>query len=180
MFPLAPSRVAELIAGPGLHPQDVIVNWPIIEAAFADLGMTGNELCVAAIATTRVECPPFKPIHEYGDDRYFVQHYLGKDGNATPEDAIKYAGRGFLQLTGRDNYLRFGHMLGIDLINNPDTALEPNAAASLMAAYFFEHKIAQRAAQRDWAGVRRAVNGGLNGFGLFMRYINNIEGALNA
>ena len=48
--------------------------------------------------------------------------YGGRMGNG-PEstgDGFKFRGRGYIQLTGRDNYTRFAKFIGEDTVNNPD------------------------------------------------------------
>ena len=40
-----------------------------------------------------------------------------------------YFGRGFMQITWKEVYERFGRILGKDLVNNPDLALNPQIAA---------------------------------------------------
>ena len=42
-----------------------------------------------------------------------------------------YYGRGFVQLTWEENYERMGHLLGVDLKNNPDLANDPDLAAKI-------------------------------------------------
>lgn len=48
----------------------------------------------------------------------------------------KYRGRGFIQLTGRENYKKIGDMIDEDLVNNPQLMLDPKIAAKATAAYF--------------------------------------------
>jgi predicted chitinase len=47
-----------------------------------------------------------------------------------------YRGRGFIQLTGKENYKLVGEMIGEDLVGNPDLMLNPQIAAAASAAYF--------------------------------------------
>lgn len=76
--------------------------------------------------------------------KYFAKKYDPKYapktakilGNTKPGDGEKYHGRGFIQLTGRDNYLRASKALGIDLINNPDLAADPKIAAQIAVWYW--------------------------------------------
>lgn len=63
--------------------------------------------------------------------------YGGRMGNAANE-GFKYRGRGLIQLTGKDNYKKFGDLLGIDLVNNPDLANDPEVAKNIAVAYFRE------------------------------------------
>lgn len=51
-------------------------------------------------------------------------------------EGFKFRGRGLIQLTGRDNYKKYGEMIGVDLVNNPDLANDPEIAAKIAGAYF--------------------------------------------
>jgi predicted chitinase len=113
-----------------------------------------------------VETPPFAPIREFGDESYFTRMYEGRAelGNTEPGDGSRFCGRGFIQITGRSNYKRYGDAFGIDLLSDPDLALEPAVAVKILVKYFVDRGIPPMAARGDWQGVRRAVNGGLNGW----------------
>lgn len=65
--------------------------------------------------------------------------YGGRLGNTGPEDGWRYRGRGFIQLTGKDNYRAASGWSGLDLIENPEQAAECNGAAHIAAA-FWVHK----------------------------------------
>jgi putative chitinase len=65
--------------------------------------------------------------------------YGGRMGNAADE-GFKYRGRGLIQLTGKDNYAKYGKLLGIDLVKNPDLANDPKIAKDIAVAYFNEAK----------------------------------------
>ena len=43
-------------------------------------------------------------------------------------------------LTGRDNYMRFGKALGIDLLNHPELAANPRYMFKI-AAYYWKHRV---------------------------------------
>ena len=58
--------------------------------------------------------------------------YGGRMGNVGPNDGWTYRGRGYPQTTGRDNYQRFGKLLGLDLPGNPDLALQPAISARIL------------------------------------------------
>lgn len=62
--------------------------------------------------------------------------YGGRMGNTQKGDGYKYRGRGFIQITGKDNYARIGKALGIDLVNNPDLANKPEIAAKIVPLFF--------------------------------------------
>ena len=62
--------------------------------------------------------------------------YGGKYGNTQPGDGWKFRGRGFNGITFRDNYRRYGSMIGKNIEANPDSANDINTAAELNAVYF--------------------------------------------
>lgn len=58
--------------------------------------------------------------------------YGGRLGNDAPGDGFRYRGRGFSQITGKGMYEKFGKLLNIDLVGNPDLALVPATAAKIL------------------------------------------------
>ncbi len=63
--------------------------------------------------------------------------YGGKLGNAINE-GYKYRGRGFNQITFKNNYLNIGKKIGVDLVNNPDKLNDPKIAADALSVFFLE------------------------------------------
>lgn len=166
----------------GVPQADVESTIGALTSAFEEYGVLSDNVLIASIATVRVECPPFKPIHEYGTDAYFRMHYditcnphmANVLGNTEPGDGITYAGRGYAQLTGRDNYRRYGQRIGEDLEANPDLALRPDIAAKVFVLFFLDHGCVQMANVQDWTGIRKRWNGGLNGLNLYMSIIGQL------
>jgi predicted chitinase len=62
---------------------------------------------------------------------FFDFIYGGRYGNNSPGDGYKYRGRGFIGITFKDNYAKYGKLLGIDLVGNPDLANDPKIAAKI-------------------------------------------------
>lgn len=72
----------------------------------------------------------FLPIKEYGLGR---KYKYGK-----PNDrGLTYYGRGFVQLTWDYNYDKMGKILKVDLLKNPDLALDPVIATKIMFKGFY-------------------------------------------
>ena len=94
--------------------------------------------------------------------------YGGRMGNG-PEasgDGAKFCGRGFIQLTGRDNYTAFGKSIGEDVTANPQVVAEKYALLS--AAWFFNknklHIMADGGAtDAVVTSITKRVNGGTIG-----------------
>ena len=94
--------------------------------------------------------------------------YGGRMGNG-PEssgDGAKFCGRGFIQLTGKDNYTAFGKSIGEDVCANPQVVAEKYALLS--AAWFFNknglHKMADGGAtDAVVTSITKRVNGGTIG-----------------
>jgi len=94
--------------------------------------------------------------------------YGGRMGNGTEAtgDGYKFRGRGYIQLTGKDNYTAFGKSINEDIASNPD--LVATKYPLLSAAWFFHknglHKIAdQGATDAVVTSVTKRVNGGTIG-----------------
>ena len=93
--------------------------------------------------------------------------YSGRMGNDTEEEASKFLGRGFLQLTGHDNYRAFAKdMRLIEVLQDP--SLVENDYAFETALWFFNKnglfKIADEGVNEDTIKrITRRVNGGTHG-----------------
>jgi predicted chitinase len=99
--------------------------------------------------------------------RYFTRKYEGRKilGNVKRGDGYRFRGRGYVQLTGRDNYTRAGRALGLDLVNHPELAAQPDVATKI-AVWFWKNRVASRVKDFDRAQVRdvtRGINPGQRG-----------------
>ena len=94
--------------------------------------------------------------------------YGGRMGNG-PEasgDGAKFCGRGYIQLTGKDNYTAFGKSINEDMTANPQAVADKYALLS--AAWFFNknglHKLADGGAtDAVVTQITKRVNGGTIG-----------------
>ena len=91
--------------------------------------------------------------------------YGNRMGNGTESsgDGWKFRGRCPLQLTGHNNYLAAGTALGVDLVNNPDLALDPETGFRICVWFWTTRNINALADAGDFVGVVKAINGGTNG-----------------
>ena len=91
--------------------------------------------------------------------------YANRMGNG-PEgsgDGWKFRGRGFIQLTGKQNYLKCGPSLGVDLTSNPDY-LETVTGAVKSAYWFWNtNGLNSFADANDIKGMTKRINGGFIG-----------------
>lgn len=85
------------------------------------------------------------------------------EGNTQPGDGWRYRGRGALQLTFRNNYRRFGKLLGLDLEGNPDMAADPATSVLIALEFFKLGKVNQAVDRGDFREARRITNGGAIG-----------------
>jgi putative chitinase len=88
------------------------------------------------------------------------------NGDETTKEGWKYRGAGYIQLTGKDNYRKFGEFIGVDLVSNPELVATKYPLTS--AAYFFNSNnlwiICDEGSTDDIVTkVTRRVNGGTNG-----------------
>ena len=177
-----PQGIAGVLGAPL---SNVAASWPLLNAALSAHGIGDRLVQVAALATIGVETGRFAPIPEYASgDEYEGRADLG---NTQPGDGRRFKGRGFIQITGRSNYSTYGNRLGVDLVGNPDLALDPNVASQIFAVYFTDHRIrwlrapaplmncADLARAGEWRGVRVAVNGGENGLDRFLQFVNGLS-----
>jgi predicted chitinase len=173
---IAAESVATIL---GCPVDNVRTHWPALQQALAECGLADRPSTIAALATIGTEVSSFAPINEFGGNSHFTKMYEGRKdlGNTHPGDGARYHGRGFIQLTGRANYRSYGQKLGVPLEANPELALDPAVSARILATYMSDHNLGALAAKGDWQGVRRGVNGGLNGWDRFASLVTKLEQA---
>ena len=94
--------------------------------------------------------------------------YEGREdlGNTSPGDGVKYKGRGYIQVTGKVNYIALMMDACIDCVEHPEILEEHNLAA-LSAAWFWKThnctELCGTGTDEDFVKVTRRINGGENG-----------------
>ena len=104
------------------------------------------------------------------------------NGNQASGEGYKFRGRGFIQLTGKENYAAFDKTVDDDIIASPD--LVATKYPLLSAAWFFHknglHKIADEGAtDAVITKVTKRVNGGTIGLPDRIKHFNEYNNLLN-
>lgn len=91
--------------------------------------------------------------------------YSSRMGNGPTEsgDGWKYRGRGLKQLTGKDNYIRCGSALGLNLVEQPDLLQEPGGATLSAAWFWTANKCSEIIDTGDFKALTKKINGGTIG-----------------
>jgi putative chitinase len=112
-----------------------------LQTAAKAAGLKGAELA-QFMAQTRHESADFAHMKEVGSKKQFAKYekprMAKRLGNKVQGDGEKFKGRGFIQLTGRDNYTRASEQIFGDdrLVKNPDLASKLDVAAKIALWYW--------------------------------------------
>jgi putative chitinase len=108
-----------------------------------------GEVSYASTSNSRIKSIFGKRVSKFSDSeldnikrdpkKFFDLVYGGRFGNA-PDEGYKYRGRGFNQLTFKGNYKKYGDLIGVDLVGNPDSANDPKVAAKIALAFLTKGK----------------------------------------
>jgi len=154
-------------------------NLPYVLKALVERALGDKPMVLMALATIRAETESFQPVREglskfnsspggHPFDLYDFRSDLGNQGKG---DGAKYCGRGYVQLTGRFNYQKYGAAVGMGnkLASNPELASHPAVAGKLLAAFLKDKERAIKEALiiDDLRLARRLVNGGSHGLDRF-------------
>lgn len=134
-------------------------------------GIKGMEL-LQLIAQCAHETANFTTLKEHGTRQDFMQQYDRRHnpetaeilGNEHPGDGAKYYGRGYIQLTGRDNYRRAGQALNLPLEAHPELVeRDPKIAAETTIWFWKTHVAAKTDNFEDTKTVTKPINRTLHG-----------------
>ena len=170
------------------EPINMLSNHPqheaLLQRAAKSAGIKGTELA-QFMAQTNHESWDFSRLKEKGMGKgYFAKKYDPKYapktakilGNKQIGDGEKYHGRGFIQLTGRDNYRMAQDALNIPLLQQPDLAERPDIAAKI-AIWYWQTRVKPHINNfNDTKAVTQKINPALRGLqdrhAKFMDYKN--------
>ena len=175
---------------PGAPRVNIGAHLPFVLNALVAPQLADKHMVLMALGTVRAETGQFAPISE-GVSRFNTPPggpefalYDGRVslGNTEAGDGARFKGRGFVQLTGRANYLKYGKAIGLGerLIDDPELANDPNIAADLLASFLKDHETPIRAALAlgNLGEARKLVNGGSHGLADFSDAYNKGDGLL--
>lgn len=132
------------------------------------------------------ESTGFSRMKEKGGPKYFKKLYditssprLAKIlGNLHIGDGSRYHGRGFIQITGRENYRKAGMAIGQPLEDNPELAANPVNAAKIALWYWSKRVRPYITDFSDTAAVTRKINPKLEGLesriAAFEKYLKSL------
>jgi putative chitinase len=88
------------------------------------------------------------------------------NGSESSGDGFRFRGRGFIQLTGKEMYIKFGRSINVDLVKNPELVATKYPLTS--AGWFFDERDVNETADKGATNevvtmVTLKVNGGRNG-----------------
>jgi len=80
--------------------------------------------------------------------------------------ASNYMGRGYVQITSKDNYQRFSGYIGVDILSNPELANRADVSAKIACYGMINGKFTGvglktyfSGGKQDWVNARRIING---------------------
>jgi len=178
---LIPTISVEIVARtfPVTPAANIRAHLPAVLNALVEAQLATKEMVLMALATIRAESESFEPVSEGvskfntspGGPPFDLYDHRASLGNLGPPDGERFRGRGFVQLTGRANYLQHGRAIGLaeQLVANPELANDPDIAARLLASFLKsrEAPILAALAKNDLAAARKLVNGGSAGLARF-------------
>jgi predicted chitinase len=159
---------------PALTPSAILGLRALLQSVSQDADITDLRWLAYMLATVKHECAnTWEPITERGPQSYFDKYNAGTPigirlGNTKPGDGFRFRGRGYVQITGRNNYKKLGAklLLGDQLVENPELALKPDIAYRIMSygmrnGTFTGRKLATyiHDGECDYLNARRIING---------------------
>ena len=150
---------------------------PALVAAMQQFGIDRSLRRAAAfVAQLAHESGQFRYVEEIwgptaAQKRYEPPGDLAKRlGNTDKGDGYRFRGRGPIQVTGRANYAKYGQLLALDLVQEPDRAATPEVGFQLAGLFWQRNGLNELADADDFTGITRRINGGTEGLEDRRRY----------
>ena len=152
-----------------LKPERAALMLPHLNATMARCEVNTALRAAAFVAQLAHESGEFRFMEEiWGPTaqqrRYEPPDRLARDlGNTQAGDGKRYKGRGPIQITGRANYKRFGDLLGLDLVGQPELASQPGVGFMLSGLFWVSRGLNELADAQDFVKITKRINGGTTG-----------------
>jgi hypothetical protein len=118
-------------------------------------GLLRNQAAYCLATCWHESAHTMKPVREYGGETYLKS-----------KPYYPYVGMGYVQLTWKANYQKASAKVGVDLVANPQLALDPQYAAPILVigmqeGWFTGKKLSDYITLQssDFTNARRIVNG---------------------
>jgi len=135
-----------------------------LEPAMEQFSIHTPRRLAACIAQFSHETGGWRWLRELGGAAYFKKYDGCQDlGNVIPGDGARYRGRGYIQITGRNNYAVVGAALNLPLLKQPELLEEWALAARASCWWWKSHVLNELADGNEFTAITRVINGGLNG-----------------
>lgn len=127
------------------------------ECVYQDIGL--NTQIAYVLATTQWETnQTFQPVRE--------AYWLSDDWRKRNLRYYPFYGRGYVQITWKNNYEKYAELLDVDLVSNPDIAMQPEISLFILVhgfktGIFTGRKITDYidSSKSDFVAARRCING---------------------
>ena len=163
---------------PNLSREKAEAYLPHLNAAMAEANINTPQRQAAFLAQLAHESGEFRWMQELASGAAYEGR---KDlGNTQSGDGVRFKGRGPIQLTGRANYQKAGDALGIDLINNPKRAADPDVGFRTAAWFWSTRGLNEAADKGDFLTITKRINGGTNGLADRQKYYSRAQQTLGA
>lgn len=178
-------EISEILGSPL---NNVKLFYPMIVKNLYERDKLKLSFLIAILATIGVESGTFKPVREgYWLSEATARKYFNKQysrrldlGNKGGNDGYDYRGAGFVQLTGRANWNKYGL--------TKENVDDPRKAVDVLVSYALDHGLdvwANRAfvttdeyrEEVCWRKIRKLVNGGYNHYDKFRSFVEKLKAA---
>lgn len=133
-----------------------------------DAALVDPRWAACSLGNVKWECDnAWVPVTERGPRAYFNKYeFKARLGNTKPGDGYLFRGRGYVQITGRRNYQEVGDRIKVDLVSDPELALDPAVSYKIMSVgmregLFTGKKLSDyiQGTSCDFVNARRIING---------------------
>jgi predicted chitinase len=148
------SQLAKISQNPDPDLYDLAGDRAALVPEMKKAGIVSKKQVAAFLANISQETDHLKTLEEYGNEAYY-RSFLGAEW--------RYHGRGYIMNTWRAAYQRLSHVLGVDLVSNPDLLIQRKDLAAKAAVWYWTvNEIGPVADAGDFKGVCSLINRGEN------------------